>query len=412
MENWEFFLQKVGTENWLSVDTAQPEFPNGRYTIAARAAHRPKEWIEVDIRTRHYLPTGEKVRKGQQTCQLDETGWARIVPDIELTPGVWEIQCRGDVLSALMGEDWEITLSLRVTLRLENAATHFPSSTVSALTTSDQLAAASPEEDFNQLRSRLLDDADQMFQEIVADLFPTFTSGTETFDWQPSATPYTLHLDEDILVAQTSKPIILSGEITTQEEPPHPQLCLQISLRDPRTGETVAKLSPRLRNEPFPLTFCYSVSVPIPCESYLLEGEVVLCEAAFPGESTVFARHPFTVSANWEKLEPLVVGAIGTATVAHPPAPLSPLTFRENQFSRATASRGDRIFPPKLSTKAQKKKKTPPTLPQLPHHPSSSPVPVKEYVWSKPGEATDASATTEWELISELVIIASDETES
>ena len=395
MENWEFFLQKVGTENWLKVDSPQPEFPQGRYFIAVCAAHRPQELIEVDISTRNNLRTRERIRQRQYTCQLDEAGFAILGAEIELTPGVWEIQCRGDLLSALMGENWQITLSLRVTLSFEKAATHFPSPR--------ETPPVQPEKELTQLRSRLLDDADQMLQEIVDDLFPSFTPSPE---WETSATnhSYRLHLDEEILVVQTAKPIIISGEITTQQQPPHPQLRLYIALRDPRTGDIVAELSPRLRNEPFPRTFCYSLTVPAQCESYLLEGELTLCDGTPQAEKQVFDHQSFTVSANWEKLEPIIVGAMSQSDFSHPPAPLSPLSGDLPLSSKSPKEQG--IFPPKLS-KAPKRK-TPPILPNLPHTTSHSTEipPPKEYVWSKP------ESPEEWELIPELVIIATDETES
>ncbi|MDR9402199.1 MAG: hypothetical protein RI580_02050 [Halothece sp. Uz-M2-17] len=402
MENWEFFLQKVGTENWLRIDSPQPEFPNGRYTIAARAAHRPQEWIEVELNLRN----GEKIYK--QSCQLDQSGFAILIPELELTPGVWDLYCRGDILSELMGKYWEITLPLRMTLNLEQGTVHFPSQNGGTLAKLPDPPEENPEEDLSQLRSRLLDDADHILEEIVDDLFPTFTP---SLDNQSSPSDYSLHLDEEILLAETSKPIILSGEITTQQQPPHPPLRLHISLRDPRTGETVAKLSPRLRDQSFPLTFCYSLSVPSPCDSYLLEGEIILSEATSDPESQIFAHQPFTVSANWEKLEPLVVGAISEAGLSHPPAPLSPLSYSNFEPSQSSSSRSQGVFPPKLS---KTRKKTPPTLPNLPNTVTRSAKPTegmtaKEYVWSKP--ETEISPLAQWELIPELVILGSDETE-
>jgi len=417
MENWEFFLQKVGEENWLSIDSPQPEFPNGRYVIAARAAHRPKEWIEVDISTRNNLRTRERVHKHQHACQLDETGFAILVAEIELTPGLWEIQCRGDILSALMGKDWQVTLLLRVTLGLEKAAAHFQPAATPTLALPANVAETDPEEDLSQLRSRLINDADQVFQEVIDDLFPRVTPSLH-LDPLASTSDYSLHLDEEILIAQTTKPIIVSGQITTQQQPPHPQLRLNISLRDPRTGDTVAELSPRLREQNFPLTFCYSLSVPSACESYLLEGEVTLCEDRPRKAGKTFASEGFTVSAKWENLQPFLIGAITTATVSHPPAPLSPLNPQQPQGTASYPSRWQGVFPPKLSTQSRKKKKTPPVLPNLPNTIGSKSKLTKpkkpkekEYVWSKPSPQNDASPTAQWELIPEIVIIPRDETE-
>jgi hypothetical protein len=296
-----------------------------------------------------------------------------------------------------------------VTLSLDKAATHFSSQTVTPLALSSERSQPSPETELIELRSRLLDDADQMLQDMLDELFPDSSLSPE-LEKSAFAPQYRLHLDEEILVAHTAKPIIISGEITTQQQPPHPQLRLHISLRDPRIGEIVAELSPRLRSERFPLTFCYSLTIPSRCESYLLEGEVTLCDKSTQDDQQqVLDTQAFTVSANWEKLEPMVVGVMSDSDFSHPPAPLSPLTaYDHSKNASSDLEKKPGVFPPKLSKTP--KKKTPPKLPNLPNPSTQSAqtTPLKEYVWSKPDEAT----TGEWELIPELVIIATDETES
>ena len=386
MENWEFFLQKIGEENWLRIETAAPEFPTGRYVIAARAAHHAQESIEVEVREQD-----SKTRTQQNSCQLDPEGFGILLPEIELTPGVWEIQCRSDLLSELMGESWEITLTLRITLDLEK----------SPLRVNPEESSG---EDLNQLRSRLIDDADQILQEVVTELFPS----SSTF---PAYSPekvkdYSLQIDQDILITQTNKPIILSGKISTQKQPPHPKLRLHLTLRDPRTGNLVAELFPRLRDQPFPLTFCYSLTVPSPCDSYLLQGEITLLESNPEQPEAILDSQPFTVSANWEKLQPFLVGVITTATVSHPPAPLSPLSSDQRELTDESSQRWRGVIPPKLKKKGDNKKKSPPTLPKLPNSTKGKP---KEYVWSKPDQDTETAS--EWELLPELAIISTDETQ-
>ena len=386
MENWEFFLQKVGEENWLKVETTAPEFPTGRYVIAARASHHAQESIEVEVREQN-----TKTRTQLNSCQLDPEGFGILVREIELMPGVWEIQCRSDLLSELMGEGWEITLPLRITLNLERAQLRLKEEENSG-------------EDLKQLRSRLIDDADQILQEVVTELFPP-SSTFPTYS-QEKTSDYALQIDQDTLITQTNKPIILSGKISTQKQPPHPKLRLHLTLRDPRTGNLVAELFPRLRDQPFPLTFCYSLTVPSPCDSYLLQGEITLLEINPEKPEAILDSQPFTVSANWEKLQPFLVGAITTATISHPPAPLSPLSSDQGELANYSCQRWRGVIPPKIKKKGHNKRKSPPTLPKLPHSKEKKP---KEYVWSKPDQDTETAS--EWELLPELAIISTDETQ-
>ncbi len=400
MGNWEFFIQKVGDQYWSQLETSQPKFPNGRYSIATRAAHRANEVIEVKIST---YPTKESLEKTPQkhhACQLDRDGFGILAHKIRLTPGIWEIQCHGDLLSELMGENWQITLTLSVDWRIEPIIFDSPRDQTTTI-----------DEDLKALRSRLDQNIDTILQELVTELFPTLppshpdpiTSQTENEESE-----YSLQLDEDILIAQTNKPIIVSGQITTQKQPPHPKLRLKIILRDPRTGEIAAQLFPRLPNQPFPLIFCYSLSLPASCDSYLLQGEIFLCEISNEHKGKIFAHQPFTVNANWETLEPLLREARTNLKVSHPPAPLSPLSPNDSRLLPPVAPRSRGVFPPKLSQKRNQKRDTPPRLPKLPNATATKP---KEYVWSKPEEDNETATSLQWELVEELVIVSTDKTE-
>lgn len=408
MGNWQFFLQKVGDKNWSRVETLQPEIPNGRYYIAAWGAHRPHEIIDVKISATPTQETSHLRQTRSHSCQLDGDGFGILAHKLRLTPGIWKLQCCGDILSELMGEDWQVTLTLSVDWQFEpivlSASSHRP-------------ALPQAEDDLETLRSRLDQDADQMLEEIVTEFFPTVVNQQQPFPNSLTSEKemtsqgkeiehqYSLQLDQDSFIAQTNKPIIISGQITTEKQPPHPKLRLKIVLRDPRTGEIVAQLFPRLREEPFPRTFCYSLSVPPRCDSHVLQGEISLCEGTIHNNGKVFASGPFTVSTNWENLQPALTDA--RHDLSDPPAPLSPLSAKDTQRLQSSFPRWEGIFPPQLSRKGKKKKATPPTLPKLPN--ATATKPKKEYVWSKPGE--DRETPMSWDLIEELVVISKEKTE-
>lgn len=402
METWEFFLQKVGEADWLPLDTTQPELPTGWYTVAARAQHRPHELIEVELNTRETPDAIARERKRQHACQLDEQGFGILIPEIQLTPGIWEIQCGADLLDALLGEDWAITLPLRVTLDLESTSIQLQQPAATEVPTEDNSQEG---EDLEALRSRFLEEADQMLEDVVAELFPTFQAPPADNSNQV-APAYSLQLDQDQLMADLSKPIIISGQVIAHESGSHPSLRLMIRLRDPRTGDLIAELFPRLPDSPFPLTFCYSLTVASSCSSYLLEGEVTLCEENLPDQAQIFDRQQFTVTAKWEKLQSLLT--VTSPTKSHPCAPLSPLSAKDT-LSSDVSQKWQGVLPPRLSVKRTHRNKKPyPRLPILPK--SSPPPPSQEYVWSKP--EAEASPAYEWELIPELVIISTDETQS
>jgi len=371
METWEFFLQQVGEENWLRLDPTQPELPTGRYTLAARARHRPYELIEVAVSTRNTPDAIVREQQYQQSCQLDEQGFGILVPDVELTPGVWEIQCRSDILAALLGEDWEITLSLQVTLK----------------SAQDPSGQPQIEQDLQGLQSR--EDGDQILQEGVTDLFSSFNSTYWEQDNDKTFSAYSLQLDQEQLIADLNKPILISGQVIAHQAPPHPSLRLFITLRDPRTGNLIATLSPRFPDSSFPLPFCYALTVPSRCNSYLFQGEVTLGEDNGQQRSQILARQFFTVTAQWEQLQSLFT----VSTPAQDPLTGSPKSCR--------------VLPPRLSPKRPRQQKSPPQLPKLPKSPPAN---SPEYLWSKPEAET--SSVPEWELIPELVITATDQTQS
>mgnify|MGYP006428727627 CR=1 FL=1 len=389
MANWEFFLQSIGEENWLRLTSTQPDIPSGHYRIAARAPHHAQELIEVEVKSRQKQET--LTRQQQHSCRFDQNGFVILVDNIQLTPGFWEIQCRRELMNAFTQPDWEIKLSPRVTLQLEKAK--------------GKLATIPKEENIETLRSRLIEDADQILEEVVSDVLSDFPPHLTPQD-NSKPEKYSLHLDQEVFTTPLNKPIIISGEIRSDHSSPSGELRLDIILRDPRTGEIITQLSPRLLTSSFPLPFCYSLTIPHPCNTYLLQGEITLKEVTETTASHVLAYQTFTVTANWEQLEPLIATAITSPHIFHPPAPLSPLSDQESSSQKW---RG--IFPPRLVSKPKNKKKMSPHLPNLPNTivREKKRKPKKEYVWSKPDDkVVEEPETLEWELIPELVITSED----
>ena len=386
MANWEFFLQTIGETQWLRLDSTQPELPSGCYRFAARAPHHAKEVIEVEIKTRQTQDSITRSQTHKHACQLDANGFGIVVEEIELTPGYWEMQCRKELINALTEPDWEIQLSPRVTLPLHKATAAL------AVIPKGELATTE-EEPLENLRSRLVNDADEILEELVSDVFSRVEAKLPA-ETNSELSPYSLRLDEESFSAALDKPILISGAITSAENAPSREFRLNIILRDPRTATVVAQLSPRIFASSFPFPFCCSLSLRHPCHTYLLQGEVTLTEVP---SSQVLAYQTLTVTANWEQLEPLLVNS---------PALLS--------SSEASYQSWRGIFPPRLTAKKRGNQKKSPQLPNLPNTivREKPHQPKKEYVWSKPDDTVaEDSPTLQWELIPELVI-TSEETKT
>lgn len=256
--------------------------------------------------------------------------------------------------------------------------------------------ATTQEESLENLRSRLVNDADEILEELVSDIFSSVEAKLPPAT-NPETSPYSLHLEEDVLSVSLNKPILISGEVTSEHASASRELRLEIILRDPKTGTVVAQLSPRVFASSFPFPFCCSLTLSQPCNTYLLQGEITLIDATEKTSSGILAYQTFTVTANWKQLEPLVATAITSPQIFHPPAPLSPSSDQDS-------TRWQGILPPKLTSR---KRKMSPQLPNLPNTVvrEKKRKPKQEDVCLEENDTVaEYSQTLQWELIPELVI--------
>ncbi len=417
MEHWEFFLQKVGEQDWQKLQLTQPDIPTGEYNIAINNPHRAQQFLEVEL---HIPATEQSPPSRHKTfAQLDEQGFAIVISQLNLQPGAWEIQCRGDILATLLGDDWEVTLWLQVTEAVSQTTPESSIEKVSDPTVIDEVEAvtqsiteetasetslteamATPNQ-VTELRSRLSDNADHILEEIVSDLLSSEAGSSPE---QPS---YTINLAETNLTATRNQSIFLSGQVIAHETSPDSSLRLEVILQQPETGKVVLQLFPQVLETPFPANFSYALTVPESCSSDYLEGNLRLLGSSEQG-SPVLAQQSFYLTLTPSTFQPReITQASGNS---HTPVPYRPSSQNEPLKEESKPFQSG-VLPPRLFPKHYYKTRRKPHLPQFPKKP-----PRKNETDVHDTESGDADSENhplaQWELVREFVITSNQQQSS
>ena len=113
MAHWEFLIQQDGDRSWLPLDTPDVEILEGRYRVVARSSQTN---AAVDIRIVHeaLYETPPRRRAQTRSAQTNFDGLMMVIPFTQLQPGTWELRCTSDVMSDMLGDGWQATVSLHV----------------------------------------------------------------------------------------------------------------------------------------------------------------------------------------------------------------------------------------------------------------------------------------------------------
>ncbi len=108
MEQWEFLLQREGTNDWQALDGSQGEIPTGKYRLICRAPWSDRE-IPVVL---SYTPAAGKAKIKKRSPRSNSQGLMVVMPFTLLQPGHWQWQ----VFHPEAGEEMltEITLTVAV----------------------------------------------------------------------------------------------------------------------------------------------------------------------------------------------------------------------------------------------------------------------------------------------------------
>lgn len=272
MEQWDFLIQREGDRVWLPLGEGQTRLTPGRYRVVARTSVTDAV-TEVCVR---YEPQSEAGGTGQfyrTTRQTDEDGTILVLPATDLSAGLWSLSCS---MAALRRDRPDDPPQGQVRLWVEAPAVDLP----------DSPPAASP----------VTEPPQPPVGPIAKDTAPT--EEPQIGDRQDL--DLRLQLAQDNYRLPDREPLVLSGRVDclSGNSGTLSGLHLRIRLREPQSLHVVAALQRLLPRQAAPLEFSYPVTIPESCQSRLILGEVVLCDAV----PTVLAKQSFVVTAGLETL--------------------------------------------------------------------------------------------------------------
>ena len=113
MKDWQFLIQKQGEHSWNPLESAKLEISAGKYRLVARSNLAN---TDVEVRVTHSstleIPPRRRVQK--RTCRTNADGLIAVIPFTFFKPGLWEIQCSGDLMSDILGQSWQFRIELEV----------------------------------------------------------------------------------------------------------------------------------------------------------------------------------------------------------------------------------------------------------------------------------------------------------
>ncbi len=120
MKDWQFLIQKQGERSWNPLESPNLEISAGKYRLVARSNLANTD-VEVRVTHSSILEVPPKRRVQKRTCRTNADGLIAVIPFTFFKPGVWEIQCSGDLMSDILGQSWQFRVELQVLPQKTNA---------------------------------------------------------------------------------------------------------------------------------------------------------------------------------------------------------------------------------------------------------------------------------------------------
>lgn len=119
MENWQFLIQRQGDRSWHPLESLNGEILEGWYRVLARS-NRPNADVEVRVTYSSTQEVPPKRRIQKRSRRTNSEGLTAVLPFTYFEPGIWELQCSGDVMSDILGKSWQYNMYLQVLSQNEN----------------------------------------------------------------------------------------------------------------------------------------------------------------------------------------------------------------------------------------------------------------------------------------------------
>lgn len=326
MEQWDFLIQREGDRVWLPLGEGQTRLTPGRYRVVARTS-ATEAVTEVCVR---YEPQSESGGTGQfyrTTRQTDEDGTILVLPATDLSVGMWSLSCS---MAALRRDRRDHPPQGQVHLRVEAEVTN-PSE---APTTEPDSQSVTP---------------------VVDNVPPSNEQQGQQHSRDSQHLELRLQLAQDNYRLPAREALVLSGRVdcVSGDSPMLSGLHLRIRLREPQSLHVVTTLQRLLPHQEAPIEFSYPVMIPESCQSRLLLGEVVLCDAV----PQVLAKQSFVVTTRLETLlHELADGQIDRSLIerSQPPSrpvsrPLNPQAANQPPAATDNPSNPQQALPPRLN---------------------------------------------------------------
>ncbi|MBD2163742.1 hypothetical protein H6G04_04905 [Calothrix membranacea FACHB-236] len=368
MEHWQFLIQRQGDRAWHTLESPKVEIIEGRYRVLARS-NRPHTDVEVRVIHSSTQEVPPKRRIQKRSRRTNAEGLMAVIPYTYFKPGIWELQCSGDLMSDILGgQSWQYNLYVRVlsqhpeeksavsdspldsnnipvndvaSTAIEETETSIaPSETVNTASATIATLEISPARNavpIDTLEDAIIDQpvspvwvkgvtAEQILQNLIELALPT---SEPLLDEEmlvdppttPSLPPLLLKLDQETYVARWGQSLTVNGQLelkaeNEEAEIPEPQalysLELNIELRSPLGLETLHQVRQALPNKVLPFNLQAAIDIPAECESKLILADINLYGAVHEGgEVVLLASQSFMITADVSEL--LVIKAELTA---------------------------------------------------------------------------------------------------
>ncbi|WGV23210.1 hypothetical protein [Halotia branconii] len=400
MEHWQFLIQRQGDRSWHTLESPNIEISAGRYRVLARS-NLPNTDVEVRVIHSSTQEVPPKRRIQKRSRRTNSEGLMAVIPFTHLKPGSWELQCSGDLMSALLGKSWQYSIHLQVlspeidetvegNLDSKESTQEANSSDYQDATFESDLVVYTLEKTEEAIIDQPVspvwvkgETAEQILQNLIELALPVTESlledeKVEDFpDIQPPP-PLLLTLDRENYIASWGQVLIINGYVELQDDTPYPEnlhaLELRIELRSPLKTETLTQVRQSLPNNSLPFTINTSIDIPADCESKLILADMslygVLTEL---GEVILLASQSFTVTADVTEL--LAITAPAKSRPADLPDDSNPLILDAAKKPEPSISIDLKLFnlvktlPTKQSQSIElsPKQTLPPSTPQAAH---------------------------------------------
>ncbi|MBW4430652.1 MAG: hypothetical protein KME28_02550 [Pelatocladus maniniholoensis HA4357-MV3] len=304
MEHWQFLIQKQGDRSWDSLESPNVKILEGKYRVVARSNLTN---VDVEVRVTHYssleIPPKRRVQKRSRRTNAE--GLMAVMPFTYLQPGLWELQCSGDLMSNLFGQPWQYSIQLQVlpSTEKEDAIINQPVSPV-------WLQGQTAEQILQHLVELVLPACDPVAEdEIIEDSPPLIPE-----------LPLLLSLEQENYIASWGQILSIDGCVESPETWTLQKLLtgeLRLELRSPQSLEILAQTRQTLLEKLLPFSIKSSIEIPADCELKLILGEISLYGILAPNsETTLLASQSFTITADITQL--LATSTPATATELEP----------------------------------------------------------------------------------------------